>query len=38
MEKHQSVENIISSLLNDDLYIKENEIRREIERINTFFE
>ena len=37
MEKHKTVKNIISSILNEDLYVKENEVMREIGRINNFF-
>jgi hypothetical protein len=38
MDKHQTVEKIISSILNEDLFIKENVVMREIERIKHFFE
>ena len=38
MDKHQTVEKIISSILNEDNFIKENVVMREIERIKHFFE
>jgi hypothetical protein len=33
IKKHKTVESIISSFLNEDFYIKENELMREIKRI-----
>ncbi len=38
MEKHKTVEKVISSILNEDHFIKENVVMREIERIKHFFE
>ena len=38
MKKYKTVENIISEILNEDLFIKENEFMREIVKIKNFFQ
>ena len=38
MDKHRTVEKIISSILNEDHFIKENVVMREIGRIKQFYE
>jgi hypothetical protein len=38
MKKYMTVENIISEILNENLFIQENEFMREIVKIKNFFQ